>query len=92
MAAARALEQVGDTRAVEPLLASLRDPVPGVAGEAVRALGQIGDARAIAPLRALLHSLGAERVWPGQGMGQAVRQALFQLEWAQIDDGQEDQA
>ena len=92
MAAARALEQVGDTRAVEPLLASLRDPVPGVAEEAVRALGQIGDARAIAPLRALLHSLGAERVSPGQGRGQAVKQALFQLEWAQIDDSQEDQA
>jgi HEAT repeat protein len=91
-AAARALEQVGDRRAVEPLLASLRDPDPRIREEAVWALGQMGDARAIAPLRALLGSLDAERLSSSQGMGLAVRQALFQLEWAQIDDGQEDQA
>lgn len=91
-AAVRALEQLGDSRAVEPLLASLRDPDPGIREEAVRVLGQMGDARAIAPLRALLGSLDAERLSSSQGMGRAVRQALFQLEWAQIDDGQEDQA
>ncbi len=91
-AASRALEQLGDHRAVEPLLTSLRDPDPGIREEAVRVLGQMGDARAITPLRALLGSLDAERLSSSQGMDLAVRQALFQLEWAQIDDGQEDQA
>jgi HEAT repeat protein len=91
-AAAEALGRLGDRRAVEPLLASLRDPDPGIREEAVWALGQMGDARAIAPLCALLGSLDAERLSSSQGMGLVVRQALFQLEWAQRDDGQEDQA
>jgi HEAT repeat protein len=50
-AAARALGKIGDARAVEPLIAALRDQHNHVAAEA---LGQIGDARAVEPLIATL--------------------------------------
>jgi HEAT repeat protein len=50
--AAKALGQLGDARAVAPLLACLHDPESPVRWGAVQALGQLGDARAVAPLLA----------------------------------------
>jgi HEAT repeat protein len=52
--AARALGQLGDKRAVEPLIAALGDQEQTVWQSAARALGQLGDKRAIEPLRAAL--------------------------------------
>src|SRR5450759_2332909 len=53
-AAAEALGQIGDARAVEPLIAALKDESWGVRRAAAEALGQIGDARAAEPLIAAL--------------------------------------
>ncbi len=49
-----ALREIGDTRAVEPLLAALKDKNKGVKWEAVVALGEIKDTRAVEPLIAEL--------------------------------------
>ncbi|MGO8951316.1 MAG: HEAT repeat domain-containing protein [Ktedonobacterales bacterium] len=89
VAAARALQQLGDPRAVEPLITSLHDPYQLVIGTAADALGTLGDARALAPLRALLGDHDTERFAPTQGWDQAVRRAVFQLEWAQLGDGEQ---
>ena len=49
-AAAEALGQLGDKRAVEPLIAALQDDVENVRQAAAEALGQLGDERAVEPL------------------------------------------
>jgi HEAT repeat protein len=60
--AAEALGQVGDARAVEPLIAALKDFIVwDVRKAAAEALGQIGDVRAVDPLIAALND-GAWRV------------------------------
>ena len=48
--AVEALSKIGDTRAVEPLIAALKDGHMDVRGAAAKALGKIGDARAVEPL------------------------------------------
>jgi len=48
--AARALEEIGDKRAVEPLIKALGDKSPIVRWHAARALGEIGDKQAVEPL------------------------------------------
>jgi HEAT repeat protein len=53
-AAARALGQIKDTRAVEPLIGALKDEDRDVQEAAVDVLGQIGDTRAVEPLIAAL--------------------------------------
>ncbi|MBU0491975.1 MAG: HEAT repeat domain-containing protein [Chloroflexi bacterium] len=53
-AAARALGQTGDARAVEPLIAALGDSNRDVRKESAAALGQLGDFRAVGPLIATL--------------------------------------
>jgi len=52
--AAEALGKIGDARAVEPLIAALRDTDSEVCRSAAGALEQIGDARAVEPLIAAL--------------------------------------
>ena len=54
--AAKALGELGDTRAVGPLTASLRDSHAHVSAEAAIALGKLGDTRAVEPLIGFLHS------------------------------------
>jgi hypothetical protein len=58
VAAARALGQIGDARAVEPLIEILNDR-QGSASLAAIALGKIGDSRAVEPLIAALKDKGA---------------------------------
>ena len=53
-AAVTALGDLGDARAVGPLIAMLRDEASYVRLDAVEALGKLGDARAIGPLEAVL--------------------------------------
>jgi HEAT repeat protein len=48
--AARALGDLGDRRAVDPLVGLLRDPEPVIRVESATALGKIGDPRAVTPL------------------------------------------
>jgi HEAT repeat protein len=56
--AASALGEIGDKRAVKPLIEALRDEDEGVRGRAAVALGEIGDKRAVKPLKNLLWSFG----------------------------------
>ncbi len=49
--AAKALGEIGDKRAVEPLIAALKDKTREVRRYAAVALGNLGDARAIEPLK-----------------------------------------
>lgn len=56
--AASALGQIGDPRAVDPLIAALKDETGGVRAFAASALGQIGDPRAVEPLIAALKGEG----------------------------------
>lgn len=52
--AAEALGEIRDPRAVDPLIAALRDRNSEVRAEAAEALGKIGDRKAVEPLTALL--------------------------------------
>jgi len=52
--AIEALGRIGDSRAVEPLIAALKDEDVNVRWPAARALGEIKDTRAIKPLIAAL--------------------------------------
>ena len=58
-AAAKALGELGDTRAVPPLVDALDDSVAAVCVAAATALGEIGDRQAVEPL---LSALDDERV------------------------------
>jgi HEAT repeat protein len=51
----RALGDIGDPRAVEPLITALRNTDRWIRGFAAYALGQIGDGRAVEPLLILLN-------------------------------------
>jgi len=52
--AAAALGELGDPRAIEPLLDAIRDTDPLLQGKAVRALGELGDPRPVPDLIPLL--------------------------------------
>jgi len=55
-----ALNQIG-APAVEPLIASLKDPKSKIRGRAAEALGRIGDTRAVEPLIACLKQPGTDQ-------------------------------
>jgi HEAT repeat protein len=59
--AAEALSKIGDERAVEPLVAALKDEDGGVRKAVAEALGQIGDVRAVEPLIAALKDVGVRK-------------------------------
>jgi HEAT repeat protein len=72
----QAVERLGKSRnpkAVEPLIALLRDPDRPLREEAIAALGEIGDARAVEPLNALLHD-------PHVGVRMSVIAALSRVD------------
>lgn len=69
---AGALGRLGDTRAVELLIATLRDPVGAVRVSIARALGKLGDARAVEPLLAALRD-------PDKSVRSRVAEALARL-------------
>jgi HEAT repeat protein len=56
VAAANSLEQLQDRRAVEVLIATVRDQAAEVSEAAVRALGLLGDERAAEPLAAIVRN------------------------------------
>jgi len=59
-AAAEALGEIGDARAIEPLIAILKDGNSDIHKAGAEALGKIGDARAVKPLIAALKSNNGE--------------------------------
>ena len=70
--AAEALGQMGDSVAVKPLVAALKDGTSSVCLAAALALGQIGDAGAVEPLIAILKS-------PAGNVRKGVAEALGQI-------------
>jgi HEAT repeat protein len=50
LAAAEALSEIKDRRAIEPLIAALKDTEKSVVFAVIRSLGEIGDKRAVEPL------------------------------------------
>jgi len=71
--AAEALGQIGDARAVEPLVEAIDEDLLGCSAAAL-ALGQIGDARAVEPLVAALRDKNSS-------VQQAVAKALVEMEY-----------
>jgi HEAT repeat protein len=71
-----ALEQLGDKRAVEPLITALeKEPYDNYRSYAARSLGRLGDARAI---EALVNALNHD---PSSQVGRAAQDALRLLGW-----------
>ena len=67
---ATALGRIGDPRAIDPLVAALRDAYPEVREAAAGALGEIGGA-AVGPLIAVFDDPGSraeERVWAARSL------------------------
>jgi HEAT repeat protein len=62
---AEALGVIKDLRAVEPLIAALRDEDPDVRSSSADALGEIGDSRAVEPLVAALKAKEDAKRHPG---------------------------
>jgi len=57
------LGEIGDARAVEPLIDTLADENWEVQSSAAKALGKIGDDRAVQPLTGLLEESNANVRW-----------------------------
>lgn len=55
-AAAESLGKLKDRRALESLVAGIRDPIAEASQSAIRALGDLGDERAVAPLIAVVQN------------------------------------
>jgi HEAT repeat protein len=73
-AAAKALGQCGNARAVKPLITVLRDENSGVRRIVAEALGELGDIRAVEPLIAVLRD-------ENDGVRKAAADALDRLHW-----------
>jgi HEAT repeat protein len=79
LVAARVLGDIGDPRAVEPLITALEDERHTVRQAAALSLGQIGDSRAKVPLSALLQDNALQ-------VSRAAVEALDKMGW-QPDQG-----
>ena len=78
--AAEALGEIGDTRAVEPLIQALKDKDYDVRRHAAEALGEIGDTRAVGPLlQALKDKDDAVRRYGAEALGEVRREAACAL-------------
>jgi len=71
--AAFVIGQIGDIRAVEPLLQALKDGKAVVREAAAMALGMIGDARAVEPL---IQTLQDKDSWVSRAAAEALAKAL----------------
>lgn len=84
--AARALGELGDSRAVEPLIGLLSDENRYVRREAAKSLGKIGDERAIVPLiNALKDEDRYGREGAAEGLGDMGEKAFSHLVSAMED-------
>jgi len=85
-AVAKALSEIRETQAVQPLVAVLKDKDSSVREAAARALGKIGDVQAVQPLAAAIDNrefdlVTVEAAWALGGIGdaQAVRPLVAAL-------------
>jgi len=86
MAAAEALGQLGDARAVDPLLQSLSADGPSLQTAAATALGKLGDKRAVEPLMTFLCAMSDfKREAAAEALGQ-----LGEPQWRQCIHGRSD--
>jgi HEAT repeat protein len=86
--AAQALGQLGDVRAVEPLITALTDGDRTVREAAAQALGQLGDVRAVEPLiTALTDSATTVRETAAQALGQLGDVRAVEPLMAALTDG-----
>jgi HEAT repeat protein len=88
--AARALGYIGDRRAIEPLIAALKDKDPHVRNRAAGGLGNpaIEDARVVEPLIAALNDeFWRVRATAVVGLGGTKDPRAFELLIAALDDG-----
>lgn len=81
-AAAAALGQIGDTRALKPLVGALHDQSSDVGQAAAEALGQIGDPRALPHLERVAREDEGEAFLLGK-MADAARKAMERIRAAQ---------
>jgi len=85
--AAQALGQIGDSRAVEPLIVALADKNAEGRRRAAEALGRIGDDRAVEPLIVALADMNnKDRQWAAEALGNIGKPAVGQLLVALKDD------
>jgi hypothetical protein len=78
--AAEVLGEIGDARAVEPLIAALGDAEAGVRANTAAALGWISDARAVEPLVASMRDAEAKvRIYAAVALGQIGEPAVGSL-------------
>lgn len=89
-ASAFSLGLIRDSDAVEPLIAALRDPDPGLRTNITIALGRLGDPRAVEPLLALPHDENHETCAPiaialGQIKSDVASEKLFN--WINSPEG-----
>ena len=75
--AALTLGEIGDPRAVGPLIEATRDPA--VAYRAALSLGEIGDPRAIPALREMARRLPSDRHWAGWALARLGQPDGFDL-------------
>lgn len=91
MKAARALGELGDVQAVEPLIAVMREGVSQLGWEAAKSLGKLGDARAVDPLLHFLTTAEEPRFHDGSSQHEsrisAALEALKALD-AHLTDAQ----
>ncbi len=67
--AAQVLGEIGDPRAVKPLIRALKDREITVRGYSAEALGKCGDERALAPLREMIAGEEAKSIAAGYAQG-----------------------
>ena len=75
---ARALGKIGDTRALEPLIAVLKNDKLNVRIDAAEALGNIGDTRAV---ESLIAALKDEHPWIYENAAEALEKITGQDFW-----------
>ena len=85
MAAASALGNIGDKRALDPLIATLEDEYWNVKQAAATALGNLGDKRAI---RALIIALGEDEYGFARLAASSALSKLGEKKWANIVKGE----
>jgi HEAT repeat protein len=80
-AAGKALGEIGNVRAIEPLVKALKDPLEAVRRAAAKALGEIGEAQAVVPLIELLKD-------SQEFVRREVAKALDALAYQPVNDAQ----
>jgi len=80
MLAVLALDEIGDRRAIEPLITALKDPDEGVRRNAILVLMKIKDPRAVEPLIIILNTDSRkQRMWEQPAIAGLAAMALGEI-------------